>query len=132
MAGEHARVLSLLVALDASAAGGALKASDFSAAAKGLDGASAALLSKMRTSLSKERSPAAEPIERRRTLSLSVSALRPGDRLLDDLRFFENDRLVLAAGETISDLAHLKLRNLAGTARFQEPVRAERLLPPKA
>lgn len=55
----------------------------------------------------------------------AVAGLLPGDELEGDL-LLANGRLVLAAGERITDTVFVRLRNLAKMFSFEEPVRVSR------
>ena len=54
-------------------------------------------------------------------LPVSASGICAGDILVSDLSL-ESGRLVLAAGETISDLLFLRLQNINSMARLREPI----------
>ncbi len=58
-------------------------------------------------------------------VDVPAAGIRAGDRLETDLKL-ENGRLVLAAGETITDLLFLRLQNIHATTRLQEPIRVRR------
>jgi response regulator RpfG family c-di-GMP phosphodiesterase len=58
-------------------------------------------------------------------LEISLSGLLPDDVLESDL-VLTNGRLVLASGETVTNAAFVRLRNLAKMFPFKEPVRVAR------
>lgn len=62
---------------------------------------------------------------RRVRMDVGLSGLMPGDVLESDL-MLGNGRLVLAAGETVTNAAFVRLRNLAKMFPFREPVRVTR------
>jgi hypothetical protein len=59
-------------------------------------------------------------------LDVAARALLPGDLLEADLTLQEG-RLVLAAGQTITDAVFLRLQNLQRMYRFNEPIRVRRV-----
>jgi response regulator RpfG family c-di-GMP phosphodiesterase len=60
-------------------------------------------------------------------LDVAARALLPGDLLEADLQL-EGGRLVLAAGQTITDALFLRLQNLQRMYRFVEPIRVRRVV----
>jgi response regulator RpfG family c-di-GMP phosphodiesterase len=63
-------------------------------------------------------------------LDVAARALLPGDLLEADL-LLEGGRLVLAAGQTITDALFLRLQNLQRMYRFIEPIRVRRVVSAK-
>jgi response regulator RpfG family c-di-GMP phosphodiesterase len=59
-------------------------------------------------------------------ISVPARGLLPGDLLESDLAL-ESGKLILAAGQTITDALYLRLGNLKAIYRFQEPIRIRRV-----
>ena len=59
------------------------------------------------------------------SMDVTASAIRSGDVLETDL-VMDNGRLVLAAGETVTDVLFLKLQNIMRMTQLQEPIRVRR------
>jgi len=65
-------------------------------------------------------------------IAVPATGICAGDILVSDLTL-ESGRLVLAAGETISDLLFLRLQNINAMARLKEPIMVRRFaLRPRA
>ncbi|KIL97131.1 Hydrogenase transcriptional regulatory protein HoxA [Paramagnetospirillum magnetotacticum MS-1] len=116
----NARVLHVLLALD-EAGSGELSRNAFAALEKMQGRFDPAVLTAAARSLS------AMTVDEAAFTRLDVpgSALRPGDHLETSLEL-DNGKLVLAAGQTITDALFVRLQNLHKMYKFRDPVRIRR------
>lgn len=116
----NARILHVLLALD-EAGSGELTRNAFAALEKMAGRFDPAVLAAVSRSLS------AMTVDEAAYTKLDVpsTALRPGDHLETGLEL-ENGKLVLAAGQTITDALFVRLQNLHKMYKFRDPVRIRR------
>lgn len=124
MAGQdiplNARILHVLLGLD-EAGGGTLTRNAFAALEKMSGRFDPAVLVAATRSLSGQIVDEAAYTK----LDVPCTGLRPGDYLEASLEL-ENGKLVLAAGQTITDALFVRLQNLHKMYTFREPVRVRR------
>lgn len=119
---QAARILHALIALDEAGAGGVTREA-LAAFDKTPGRFDPVVVAAIRAALTVADSAGAVVFTH---MNVAARALLPGDLLEADL-CLEGGRLVLAAGQSITDAVFLRLQNLQRMYRFVEPIRVRRV-----